>query len=1008
MIGLIINKDTDKVLLYMFIKHYNTLNIPLYIHVSDETNFEIDSRYITTNKDIIDSCLLLTENDFLFAYTIDENNDTMVLSYNIKISDFDNPSIIGRVFSVPVDNVEKYTTFEIPDFILYKHANHTNYTIDGIVNKNGNNLSDGIVCFNMKTSKFAMKTEYYQNDILIGGQICKNIYVRYAGNVYINKKSMYGIIWHPKCGCTTICNYFCELNNIDEDNSHLVNASNSKFRYNNYLQNIDVISFVRHPYYRFLSTYFNKHTDKKCPDYLKLDKYITYLRKYKNCDTIQNMINYLIDYECKQKDNDDDHAIDQHSSPISNCYYNKYETLKYSTYHIEDGLNEKLDEFLSRFHNIENNNTCVDNSTEKDYDAYKVNPSYKRYNQKDWQEYIKQNKIYPNYLAILDYELKNKLKKFYIEDLTKQNYSDKPEMYDISIKFINNSLPKDFSVTLYKNINNDLTNMSDIRAKLHYIKSGKNEGRLYNWSSLPYDFNASIYKEINKDLSDMSDTRAKNHYIVFGRKEGRAYNFNGLPLGFNVSMYKEYNADLNIFNDNYAKIHYIKHGKKEGRKHHDKYFDEEFFRKTNKLESHIDAYKLYCTDIRKKKNKTFDKYIDKLSVVENIKYILFVNHDEELYGATKYLLMLYKHVSSDHTYKNIRFILCLNKYNSIINDKYDICRDEIIEYLDDPTLLYMFYKKFNPVKMYFNSCNYAIDKIYNYIPEDIRILHSHEIFEHYTLSDKLTPTYVVSDRIANQYINVYKKKPKVLLPFLESLDFILQNADLPIDKMQIKNKSGVIDTTKIIIGMCGQITSRKNNELFIEMSEVFPDYNFLWIGGNDGSVFDNYDNIYYIPFENNPYKYFKQLIDYFILFSLHDPCPYVVLENILLSSNIITFSDNIYTDHKNELTKDFYFEYDGSINNETCVDAINKFVKNKKTIKYTGGKKYIENNFTFNKKIFCDVLSLDNIQDSNNNLSVNEKSMIHADVISYLDKKTRHKRRCNNKTKKININLTNK
>lgn len=979
MFGIIVNKHTNNKLFTSFIKHYEKINIPIYVYISDETKFEIDVKYITTEKNIIDKCLILTEYDFIFSYEREHVTDTMILSYNVKVTELNKPTIIGRVFSVPVDNVEKYTTFEIPDFILYKHENHTNYTIDGIVINNGVNVSDNIVCFSMKTSKVAMSSEYYKNDIMVGGSKCENIYVRYAGNVYINKEFRYGIIWHAKCGCTSICNYFCELNNLHEGNPHLVNERKSKFRYNNYLQNIEVISFTRHPYYRFLSAYFNKHADRKCQVYLKLDKYRKYLKKYDNSDTIENMIDYLLE----KKNNINEHPIDQHSSPISYYYYNVYKTLKYSIYHIEEGLNEKLDEFLSRFHAIKQNNTFLDNSTEKSYDSYTINVLYKKYNYNDWKEFIKKKRGYPNYLSILDNNLKNKLKIFYSEDLEKQEYSDKPELYDGSIKFINNSLPVDFNVTLYKTINRDLVKLSETRAKIHYITSGKKEGRLYNWSTLPKDFNVSVYKDINQDLSDMCDITAKNHYLKFGAKEGRLYNFNDLPEGFNVSMYKEYNPDINCLTDTNAKIHYIKHGKTEGRKYNDIYFDDEYFRKVNNIQSDVDAYKIYCTDIRKEKNKKFIKYIDSLLFVENIQYLLLVNHDEELYGASHYLFMLYKNLIADKNYKNIRFILCLNNYKLNLYEKYSINSDEVLEYHDDPTLLYMLYNKFKPFKIYLNSCNYSIRKISNYIPDKISIFHSHEIFEHYTISEQKMPTYVVSDRIANQYINKYNKKPKVIQPFVDSVDFILQSADLPIDKKEIKNMFGLINTNKITIGMCGQITTRKNYELFIEISKVYPNYNFVWIGGENGSVFDKYDNIYFIPFQNNPYKYFKQLIDYFILFSLQDPCPYVVLENILLSSNIITFSDNIYTDHKNFLTSDFYFEYNGYINKETCIDAINKFVKQKKNGNHTGGQKYIEDNFTFNKEIFYDILSLYKLRFTTNELSMVEKKMIMNDIISY-------------------------
>jgi hypothetical protein len=78
--------------------------------------------YIPTNITV------LTEMDFLMSYTVD-NNDNMILSYNVNQDELHNEgNLIGRLFYVPVQSKILYTTFEIPDFIIYKHTNHTNFT----------------------------------------------------------------------------------------------------------------------------------------------------------------------------------------------------------------------------------------------------------------------------------------------------------------------------------------------------------------------------------------------------------------------------------------------------------------------------------------------------------------------------------------------------------------------------------------------------------------------------------------------------------------------------------------------------------------------------------------------------------------------------------------------------------------------------------------------------------------------------------------------------------------
>lgn len=64
----------------------------------------------------------------------------------------------------------------------------------------------------------------------------------------------------------------------------------------------------------------------------------------------------------------------------------------------------------------------------------------------------------------------------------------------------------------------------------------------------------------------------------------------------------------------------------------------------------------------------------------------------------------------------------------------------------------------------------------------------------------------------------------------------------------------------------------------------------------------------------NVYKYLYQLVDLFISFSITDPCPFVIIENILLETYTLTFPPNIYYDHKNPLIKKFYIEYPNQIN----------------------------------------------------------------------------------------------
>lgn len=53
--------------------------------------------------------------------------------------------------------------------------------------------------------------------------------------------------------------------------------------------------------------------------------------------------------------------------------------------------------------------------------------------------------------------------------------------------------------------------------------------------SLPLDFSAALYRELNEDLSNLDDTEITLHYLLQGHKEGRAYK-SGCPKHVVVSI----------------------------------------------------------------------------------------------------------------------------------------------------------------------------------------------------------------------------------------------------------------------------------------------------------------------------------------------------------------------------------------------------------------------------------------------------------------------------------------
>jgi hypothetical protein len=333
--------------------------------------------------------------------------------------------------------------------------------------------------------------------------------------------------------------------------------------------------------------------------------------------------------------------------------------------------------------------------------------------------------------------------------------------------------------------------------------------------------------------------------------------------------------------------------------------------------------------------------------------IVLVNHVSNPYGATHYLLSLFKLL------KNKGFKVCL--LDEIVNEKlyskYQIDAKDVISYEQDLLFLCYLYEKLKPKAFYLNSIRgIFVDFIKLNNPNVIT--HSHEIADIYGRYD-LFPTYVVSERIQKEFEDKYNYKPEIQPPIF--LDETLKLIDEEFGKKlpKVSNHKGDIDQSKITIGMCGQTETRKNPKLFEEVSRLYPQYNFLWIGGEEG-YFTKIDNLYHVPVVQLPFIYYK-LIDYFILFSQEDPCPYVVLENMYVNNKVITFKDNIYTDHKCEQTKDTYFEFDGAVSIENLCKVIDERVIEKTN--RTGnenGKKYIIDNFT--KINLCSVLQESNFE----------------------------------------------
>lgn len=369
-----------------------------------------------------------------------------------------------------------------------------------------------------------------------------------------------------------------------------------------------------------------------------------------------------------------------------------------------------------------------------------------------------------------------------------------------------------------------------------------------------------------------------------------------VPQNFDPKLYKLYNQDLRFMSDQLATEHYINYGCKENR--------------------------IYFCGIN------YDDLINQNS--NHVSYnnsILLINHEISKTGAPLFLYDLYHELETQNIYKNIYIVEPYpNKILPNIPNK--------LYHFNNKQNLYNILTSTYPLLIYSNSLNF-----YLYHIDDFKywhkktILHFHETLQatrifisHIKSNIASLPTFVVSDKIKQSFIDYGFKNVDTFAPFISD---IKQEKIRSLYKHDIRSENLIIDKSKITIGMCGEPCDRKNLLLFIRLAINNPKYNFIWVGGLD--LYKNKQNIdpqnlyplpsnfYWVPSTDNPYQYFK-LFDYFFLTSKEDPCPIVVLENLLLNNKIIVIKNNIHTQHQTKLL-DNYIELE-SIGDE---DVLQKF-----------------------------------------------------------------------------------
>lgn len=361
-------------------------------------------------------------------------------------------------------------------------------------------------------------------------------------------------------------------------------------------------------------------------------------------------------------------------------------------------------------------------------------------------------------------------------------------------------------------------------------------------------------------------------------------------------------------------------------------------------------------------------------ILKNSKFLnspIFINHASDLTGAPNFLYNFVIHLNSLNIFKNI--IVAEPFYNEQcpINSKIPI-----IYYKNNILLLLKSIIDINPVFIYSNSQNQFLfnnnsyKECFNYKT----LFHFHECMhdfcsmqnENLKLEIKEEKTFVVSEHIKEEFKNYGYKNLSVFPPFLSS-DKINKIIKFSKKIVNVKNNFRNLDKNKIAIGMSGSVCHRKNFLLFYNLAFKNPDKEFIWIGGTDweqkesicNAPFKDLENLFHIPHTTNPWAYYR-LLDYFFLTSDRDPCPYVVLENLLLNNKIITLKNNIYYRHNQNDLENYIVINNDNLSNDGIIDEFKKLNLNKNKNITDKNTSYILNNFSTPK-----ILNKSNINQKN-------------------------------------------
>ena len=404
-----------------------------------------------------------------------------------------------------------------------------------------------------------------------------------------------------------------------------------------------------------------------------------------------------------------------------------------------------------------------------------------------------------------------------------------------------NFIPNDFNWKNYLKLNKDLPqgyNENDCIS--HYCKYGKKESRIYSITSLPKDFNWKMYKFLNDDLpTDYKKDDYILHYLRFGKNEGRNYKLmlsklksmdlfyyrkkndeiNEINFMENVSINDNFNSGSVIFTDNKDDCHdYLENNYLIGTKLFNNILDSRFLQ--YKIDNNV------------------------LNIIND--FMLIIDFNNGGGGTTFFLNTIvskYKNYQTFVIARNVNGLLHLN-----INEEYELLN----KYTCDESLKFLSVYKPKIKKIFVNhTCGHFdmfLNKLFTMNKEIITVTHDYSL-----LTSISQPLYhEIKKNIMQNPPKINHNKYDTIISQNEINTHVFKDIKYICELPDFKYSDTIIhnnDTSKIVIGIIGNINNLKGRKIFkqiLKYFEQFKKFEFVVIGYVEIKDFTNqycYNNI---------------------------------------------------------------------------------------------------------------------------------------------------------------------